>query len=98
MLGAGADLLPELEIARDQLAALRAAPQVRAVLAQTERHMATIEQLPQTSYSDYRHFVRDGDRGSYEEPYFLKRTKLAAAALRLFLGAEPACVPALTDI
>src|SRR6266498_828210 len=43
-------------------------------------------------------FVRDGDRGRYETPYFLKRTNLAAAALRLFLGVETGGEPSLLDV
>jgi hypothetical protein len=98
LLGVGAHPLPELEAARGQPATLRAAPQTQAVLAQTQPLMAAIEQLPQTPYSLYRLFVRNGDRGGYEAPYFLKRTSLAAAALRLFLGIEAERDLSLLDI
>jgi hypothetical protein len=97
LLAAGAPLLPELDAARSMLDALRAAPQTQAVLAQTQPLMDAITQVPATPYTCYRLFARNGDRKGYETPYFLKRTNLAAAALRLFLGVEEAQVPALRD-
>lgn len=48
--------------------------------------MSEVEQIPLTSYTRYRQFVRNGERGRYERPYFLKRKRLAATAIRLFLG------------
>jgi hypothetical protein len=98
LLAAGGPLLPELEAARSSLGALRAAPQTQAVLAETQPLMDEIEQLPATSYTFYRLFVQNGDRKGYEKPYFLKRTNLAAAALRLFLGVEETQAAALRDI
>jgi len=86
LLRADATLFPELEAARADLAALREAPQTKLVLAQTEALMTGLLAIPQTPYSYRRFFNRNGDRGWYEAPYFLKRTRLAAAALRLFLG------------
>ena len=77
---------PELETARLQCETLRQAPQTQFVLAQTRQTMEDIEHIPQTNYSSYRAFQRSGERGHYEAAYFLKRTRLAAAALRLFLG------------
>jgi hypothetical protein len=59
--------------------------------------MAAIEQIPQTSYTLYRLFAHNGDRRGYETPYFLKRTNLAAAALRLFLGLEASRESGLRD-
>src|SRR5262245_33027079 len=89
---------PELQTARGNVESLRAAPQAQVVLAQTEQLMAAIGQIPQTPYTLYRLFVRDGDRGRYEMPYFLKRTNLAAAALRLFLGVETGSSLPLLDV
>jgi hypothetical protein len=98
LLAAGATPFPELDAARRALDALRAAPQTQAVLAQTQPLMGVIAQVPATSYTLYRLFARNGDRKGYETPYFLKRTNLAAAALRLFLGVEEAQAASLTDI
>ena len=78
--------IPELEVARSNIQALRAAPQTQVVLAQTQHLMDNIEKIPQTSYTFYRLFLRTGDRENYQTPYFLKRARLAAATLRLFLG------------
>jgi hypothetical protein len=86
LLGGDASFFPELEAARANPAALRERPSTRFVLEQTEGLMAEIARIPQTSYTHYRYFVRNGDRKHYEGPYFAKRTCLGAAALRLFLG------------
>ncbi len=85
LLDPAAPLLPELEAARANPAALRHALQTSIVLGQTQDLMGQISQIPQTPYTLYRLFLRDGDRGRYEAAYFGKRRMLAAAALRLFL-------------
>ncbi|HEX7587614.1 MAG TPA: hypothetical protein VF478_04800, partial [Anaerolineae bacterium] len=78
--------LPELDAARRDLAALRARPQTSIILTQTHDLVESLGQMPVTTYTPYRLFSRNGDRQEYETPYFLKRSKLTAAALRLFLG------------
>jgi hypothetical protein len=40
----------------------------------------------QTSYSLYRQYIRNGDRASYETPYFDKRSMLTLAVLELIFG------------
>lgn len=82
----GASHLPELEAARRDLGALRDAPQTQIVLAETEPLIEKIEQIPVVTYTQYRTFLRSGDRTSYETPYFLRRSNLTAAAMRLLLG------------
>ena len=79
-------LFPELEEARADLRALREKPAAQAVLAATEPLMAAIDDIPVTRYSEYRLFRTVGDRRTFEAPYFLRRAKLFAAALRLFFG------------
>lgn len=79
-------LFPELEAARLQREVLLQGPQTQLILAQTEQAMKSIEHIPQTDYTSYRAFQHNGERGHYEAAYFLKRTRLAAASLRLFLG------------
>src|SRR6266851_99906 len=77
---------PELEAARVGRERLVEAPQVRRVLQLTEHLLDGIETLPQTSYTEYRLFRTSGERARYEAGYFLKRARLSAAALRLFVG------------
>jgi hypothetical protein len=79
-------ILPELEQARAARDELARAPQTRRVLAQTEALLEGLEHVPQTTYSAYRLFREKGERSRYEAAYFLKRARLSAAALRLFLG------------
>ncbi len=78
--------LPELDTARRDLPALRRAPQTAALLAETEPTLSDLSCIPQTTYGDYRQFLRTGDRQAYQQPYFAKRSRLTAAALGLFLG------------
>lgn len=85
-LAGDAAVFPELETARGRRAALRDAPQTQVVLPQTQHLLEYLDQIPITPYTFYRRFVRDGERKSYETPYFEKRAQLAGAALRLFLG------------
>jgi Heparinase II/III-like protein. len=80
--------LPELEAARHHKQQLVQAPQTQYVFQRTQHLMEGIEEIPQTSYTTYRVFSKTGERDSYETPYFLKRSRLAAAALRLFFGQE----------
>ncbi len=82
----GAACVPELETARRDLDALRLAPQTQAVLAQTEPLMDVLEHIPFPTYTHYRSFIHKGDRRDFETPYFARRSKLSAAAIRLFLG------------
>ncbi len=86
LLDPAASLFPELDAARSNLAALKKAPQTRLFLDGSESLMATINQIPQTDYTDYRLFIRSGDRQRYESPYFNKRARFGAAAMRYFFG------------
>ncbi|HZR38806.1 MAG TPA: heparinase II/III family protein, partial [Ktedonobacteraceae bacterium] len=86
VLLAQGEAFPELETVRSNPQALRNALQIQWALAETQACMENIQQIPQTSYTFYRFFRRNGDRKNYETPYFQKRSNLAAAALRLFLG------------
>jgi hypothetical protein len=51
--------------------------------------MDGIEQIPQTTYTQYRLFRRTGDRKPYQTPEGRKRTQLSIAALHLFLMPTP---------
>jgi hypothetical protein len=90
LLDPAAPFFPELEAARANPGLLRSRPQLAELL---ERSAAFADaEIPTTRYTDYRRFLKDGDRPSYEVPYFDKRAAAAAAALRIFLvqGAETA--------
>jgi hypothetical protein len=78
--------LPELESARQDVEAFRRSPAVQQMLRATQYHMDELAPIPQTAYTHYRLFKRTGDRTNYETPYFTKRARMAAAAIRLFLG------------
>ncbi len=81
-------LFPEFAAARRDLAALRADPRLVAALAESAPSLETLAEIPQTTFSRYRAFARTGNREPYETPYYVKRSKLHAAALRLLLGEE----------
>ncbi len=86
LLQNAAPLLPELEAARKDRAALLAQPQVQKTLAWTEELVKELSHMPHTGYTAFRLFVQTGDREKYETPYFARRAMLAGAALRYFLG------------
>ncbi len=81
-------VFPELAKARHERQALARAAQTRLILRQTEHLMTGIESLPQTGYTAYREFRTRGSRSRYEAAYFLKRARLSAATLRLFLAPD----------
>lgn len=82
----GAPLLPELDQAMTNTAALRQAPQTQLILQASTGFVADIEAIPQITYSLYREYQRSGYWQNYGRIYFAKRAKLTAAALRLLLG------------
>lgn len=56
-------------------------------------------EIPALLYSDYRRFTFDGNRGSYEAPYFLRRRMLnTAAVLALIYPEEEAYLTRLMDL
>ena len=77
---------PELEAAQSDPHKLRETPAAQVILAHTELCMEGIETIPHTTYTAFRDFIRNGDRRSYQTPYFRKRSNLTAAALCLFFG------------
>lgn len=81
-------LLPELDEAREDIGALRKTLNTRMVVEAAEELLAEAEQIPQTTYTLYREFQRTGGRRGYERPYFLKRDRLWAAVIVVFLGDE----------
>lgn len=86
LLKADRPLIPELEAYRDNPAAMADKPSMQLMLAQTAPLLEGIETIPDTRYTHYRYFVKNGDRKTYEALYFLKRRAMAALALRVFLG------------
>ncbi|MBN1451781.1 MAG: heparinase II/III family protein [Anaerolineales bacterium] len=88
LLVPGAAYLSELQPAQSRLDVLRAAPQAQIALAETASFLENIADIPALPYTHYRFFVHNGDRLTFEAPYFLRRSRLIAAALRLFLGED----------
>jgi hypothetical protein len=89
LLVPGALNLPELSAVLSDtgfLPALRQGPQAQAVLTATQPAMASLVNMPATSYTAYRQFGRTGDRAPYQTPYFQRREALTAVALRVLLG------------
>lgn len=81
-------VFPELEAARSQKGRVESIAREQGILQQTDELLEDREQIPQTSYTLSRLFRLTGERQTYERPYFLKRARLSAAALRLFLGQD----------
>ena len=86
LLDPTAPLFPELDLARKNPLVLKSAASTQQVLASIEQVLPEIASIPQTPYTAYRMFTRNGDRQSYERPYFTKRAHMAAAVLHYFFG------------
>lgn len=83
-------LLPELDHARGNLAHLLHTARGRALTAEREALLQDVEQMPQTTYSRYQAFARDGEREPYQDPYFLKRHRLNALVMQFLAGRHEA--------
>ncbi len=88
LLAANGAPFPEFTMARADLAAFRKSARARTALAETAPLLHDLDAIPATTYSQYRAFARTGARAPYENPYYLKRERLHAAALHLLLGAD----------
>jgi hypothetical protein len=86
LLDPNSPAFPELESRRAQLADIVGAGHARLVLSNTDHLLDQVEQIPRTTYSSFRQYMRNGNRDRYQDPYFLKRLNLSAVSLRLFLG------------
>ncbi len=89
-------LQPELFLPQPPPAALleqfRNSPARQAVAAYLREAAPSLDasdvNIPQTTYSLYRQFVRTGERDGYESPYFEKRAMLTRAVVELILGED----------
>ncbi|HOV33949.1 MAG TPA: heparinase II/III family protein [Candidatus Hydrogenedens sp.] len=54
--------------------------------------------IPLTTYTLYREFQRTGDRGKYENPYFMKRTMLTAATLLIYFEKDDSMLSLANDL
>ncbi len=71
------------------------ADELAALKKEAEDYLVT--PVPATPYTAYLRFRKDGDRASYEKPYFARRRRLAVLALLTKLYGEK-YLPALLDV
>jgi hypothetical protein len=86
-LAANASLLPELLQAQASDGGLGALPPTQQALADTAAGMAGLKEIPPLPYSLYRAFGTTGRREPFGTPYWLRRQRVTALALRMLLGA-----------
>ena len=79
-------LIPELESFRANPADLASRPGMKHELDKSAEYMLGYEAIPETRYTHYRYFIKNGDRATYEGPYFNKRRIQGMLALRVFFG------------
>jgi hypothetical protein len=58
------------------------------MLEQIRQAVPDLAHIPQTTYTLYRQFEYSGERGGYQDPYYLKRSMLTRAVLEMILGDE----------
>lgn len=56
------------------------------VLAYLRKTVPDVASIPQTTYTLYREFERNGQRDGFQRPHFQKRSQLARAVLEMILG------------
>lgn len=54
--------------------------------------------IPETTYTKYRAYLRDGQRPPYEKPYFAKRQCLTQAVMQAWLGQDGAAIDRVNDL
>lgn len=72
--------------ASDLRAQIRQSPTTPHLLGTIRHEIEDRAAIPTLSYTLYRTFEREGTRGPYEVPYFLKRARLTRAVLELLMG------------
>ncbi|MBN2311372.1 MAG: heparinase II/III family protein [Candidatus Hydrogenedentes bacterium] len=55
-------------------------------------------EIPETTYTKYREFLRSGQRPPYEAPYFLKRTYLTQETCAAWLGQDDGRIDRINDL
>ncbi|MBN1681471.1 MAG: heparinase II/III family protein [Anaerolineae bacterium] len=65
---------------------IRRSPTTPLLLDAVRKEIPDITGIPELTYTLYREFERNGVRGNYENPYFLKRAKLTRAVLEYIMG------------
>lgn len=81
----------------DLRATLRQSPTTPLLLDVIRREIAHLETIPHLTYTLYREFEHIGVRGTYENPYFLKRAQLTRALLEHIMG-DPAALDRIHDL
>jgi Heparinase II/III-like protein len=79
------EMFPELASARSNRKRLARSPLAREFMKRAAPMLAELYPIPETTYSLFREYVRDGNRVHYEMPYFRKQRNLWIAALAQFL-------------
>lgn len=91
----GVDCFPELSVTPPTEAAQT--PMGKAVI-QWALPAEKDTDIPETTYTLYRQFKRNGNRGRYESPYFQKRTLLTQEVMRAWLTQDDARMDRINDL
>ena len=65
---------------------IRRSPATPLMLEFLRRDTPDLTALPQTTYTLYREFERNGERSNYQRVYYAKRSMLTRAVLEMILG------------
>ncbi len=97
MFRAKREMFPELARAAKRRRALARSRLGRKLLKKLRPILKALYPLPETTYTLYRQYARNGDRGRFEGPYFARRRNLTAAAVAQFLEPREKHLDAVHD-
>ena len=67
---------------------IRNSPATPQILAHLRKSIPDARAIPQTTYTLYREFERNGQRDGYQKPHFMKRSQLTRAVMEMIMGDE----------
>jgi hypothetical protein len=91
------EMFPELARAMKNPRAAARSRTGRALLRRMRPRLEGLKPLPETTYSLYRQYSRNGNRSRFERPFFAKRANLVAAAAVHFLEPDPGLLDVVQD-
>ncbi len=91
------EMFPEMARARRKRKSLARSPLAREFLKRAAPLLQELYPIPETTYSLFREYMRNGNRAHYQAPYFRKQRNLWTAAVAHFLQPDRELLNAVHD-